>query len=145
MPGPPGGFSFGSFAVGTGGKWLQRGSSIGVHESADGGQSWRWNALPQSIHTEAALHIGVDGHLWFFDRERVLHSADNGRNWVQMEADSSLWIENDFSATLVFNAGTSMLGANATGVVRSTNLGKTLAAVFPMAGVGVPVVAPVSA
>lgn len=133
MPGPPGGFSFGSFAVGTGGKWLQRGSIIGVHESADGGQNWRWNALPTSIHTEAALHIAVDGHLWFFDRDEVLHSADNGRNWVEVEGDSSLWIENDFLATLVLDSA-NMLGAKGSGIVRSTNLGKTLTTVFPVVG-----------
>ncbi len=133
MPGPPGGFSFGSFTVGTNGKWLQRGSAIGVHESADGGQNWRWNALPTSIHTEAALHIGVDGHLWFFNRDEVLHSADNGRNWVEAEGDSSLWIENDFLATLMLDSA-NMLGAKGTGIVRSINLGKTLTTVFPVVG-----------
>ncbi len=134
MPGPPGGF--GAVTPGTGGKWVLRSSSIGVHETADGGQNWRWNALPTSIHTEAALYLGNAGQLWFFNRQQVLQSSDNGRNWVERLAynSGSKWIENDFFATIVLDADTILIGANSTGILRSTDLGKTLVTVFPLAG-----------
>ncbi|MBK8967936.1 MAG: exo-alpha-sialidase [Lewinellaceae bacterium] len=134
MPGPPGGF--GAVTPGTGGKWLLRSSSIGVHETADGGQNWRWNALPGSIHTEAALYLGNAGRLWFFNRQQVLQSSDNGRNWVEIRPhdSGSQWIENDFFATIVLDTDTILIGANSTGILRSTDLGKTLVTVFPLAG-----------
>ncbi|MCB9330841.1 MAG: hypothetical protein H6574_07160 [Lewinellaceae bacterium] len=134
MPGPPGGF--GSVSPGTGGKLLLRSSSIGVHESSDGGQNWRWNALPTSIHTEAALYFGNTGRLWFFDRQQVLQSSDNGRNWVEILPynSGSQWIENAFLATILLDADTTMIGANSTGILRSADLGKTLTTVFPLAG-----------
>jgi len=129
MPGPPGGF--GPVLPGTGGKWLLQSSIIGIHESADKGETWRWNALPRPIHTEAAMHIGTDGNLWFFDREQVSRSEDNGRSWTEVRSDSSLWITNKLSASMVMDGGQTLLGVNGAGVLLSNDLGKNIETVFP--------------
>lgn len=131
MPGPPGGF--GPVLPGTADKWLLQSSAIGIHESADQGNSWRWNAFPRTIHTEAAMHIGTDGILWFFDRKSVSRSADNGRNWTEVLEDSSLWIGNKLIASLVMDDGQTLIGVNGTGILLSHDLGKQIATVFPTA------------
>jgi photosystem II stability/assembly factor-like uncharacterized protein len=134
MPGPPGDYAFGSIATGSGGKWLLRSGSIGVHESGDGGQTWRWNALPESIHTEAALHVGTDGQLWFFEYETLTVSTDNGRTWTEIMDEGSVWIANDLAASLLLDGGAVMLGARGTGIVRSTDSSRTLAPVLTVPG-----------
>jgi len=132
IPGPPGGT--GKVVLGTAGHWLLHNSSTGIQETSDGGKNWRWHALPGSIHTEAALHIGTDGRIWFFDREELTASTDNGKTWQIVFEEGSKWVDQDFTATLILEKGAVMLGTSAAGIVRSTDSSKTLTTVLPLAG-----------
>ncbi len=126
MPGPPGGFAYGSFGVGTGSKWLRLGASTGVYESADNGQNWHWNDLPGTLHTEAALALGTDGRLWYFSFNTLLQSADNGRNWTPVLNTGSIWTGNDVTGTIILDNGAVMLGLRGGNVTRSTDSSRTL-------------------
>lgn len=125
MPGPPGGFAYGSFGLGTGGKWLRFGAAAGVYESGDNGLNWRWNDLPGTIHTEAALALGTDGHLWYFSHNTLQQSGDNGRNWSPVLNSGSVWTANDVTNTIILDQGAVMLGLRSGNVTRSTDSSRT--------------------
>ncbi|MEZ4927035.1 MAG: hypothetical protein R3A50_12195 [Saprospiraceae bacterium] len=130
MPGPPGGFAYGSFGMGTGGKWLRLGASSGVYESNDNGQTWRWNNLPGSIHSEADLALGTDGKLWYFSFNTLQQSSDNGRNWIPALNNGSNWTSNDVTNTIILDAGSVMLGLRNGQVTRSIDSSRTSTDVF---------------
>lgn len=125
MPGPPGGYAYGSFGTGTNGRWLRLGASNGVYESADNGQHWQWNDYPGSIHTEAALALANDGWLWYFDFDRLSRSSNNGQTWIDVLDEGSTWTSTNVTATTVLNNGAIMLGIRGGNIVRSLDSSRT--------------------
>ncbi|MCC7245413.1 MAG: T9SS type A sorting domain-containing protein [Saprospiraceae bacterium] len=125
MPGPPGGFAYGSFGIGTGGKWLRLGATAGVYESADNGLNWKWNDYPGTIHTEAALALANDGWLWYFNFDRLSRSSNNGQTWIDVLDEGSTWTSTNVTATTVLDSGAIMLGIRGGNIVRSLDSSRT--------------------
>lgn len=134
MPGPPGGFAYGSFGLGTGGAFLRLGAAAGVYESADGGINWQWNDYPGTIHTEAALVLAKDGRIWYFDGAELSVSANNGRNWTKVLNNGSIWTSTNVTATQILDTGAIMLGIRGGKVVRSTDSSRTVVEVLTIGG-----------